>query len=180
MMMIISIRQDGNAKQHVLYLFCKIMVVLDANILRKIFVVGKKHQIQSKMSKISSLKLVNILSFCNENAKDSEIFSSVIKTFNLFVLQFVTLPKLGMAFAKTKLTYLNVHLMLETVANKIQAYLVKTALATPQQFIQFQCVGNIFYVNLKKRGKKGKEITKLTFFFSLPRLHYTNDWRFHL
>ena len=41
MMMIISIRQDGNAKQHVLYLFCKIMVVvLDANILRKIFVVS--------------------------------------------------------------------------------------------------------------------------------------------
>ena len=136
-----------------MYLFCKIMVVLDANILRKIFVVGKKHQIQSKMSKISSLKLVDILSFCNENAKDSEIFSSVIKTFNLFVLQFVTLPKLGMAFAKTKLTYLNVHLMLETVANKIQAYLVKTALATPQQFIQFQCVGNIFYVNLKKKKR---------------------------
>ena len=156
MMIIISIRQDGNAKQHVLCLFCKIMVVvLDANILRKIFVVGKKHQIQSKLSKISSLsQYVNISSFCNENAKDSEIFSSVIKTFNLFVLQFVTLPKLGMAFAKTKLTYLNVHLMLETVANKIQAYLVKTALATPQQFIQFQCVGNIFYVNLKKKKIK--------------------------
>ena len=105
----------------------------------------------------------------------------MIKTFNLFVLQFVTLPKLGMAFAKTKLTYLNVHLMLETVANKIQAYLVKTALATPQQFIQFQCVGNIFYVNLKKKEKgKRKEFTKLPSFFSLPRLHHTNDWRFHL
>ena len=109
--------------------------------------------------------------------KIQRFFSTVIKTFNLFVLQFVTLPKLGMAFAKTKLTYLNVHLMLETVANKIQAYLVKTALATPQQFIQYQCVGNIFYVNLKK---KKKEFTKLVIVFSLPRFHHTNDWRFHL